>query len=287
MIEVDHLPELHDPVVIAAFEGWNDAGEAATSVLAHLIDAWGAEPVAAIDPEDYYDFQVNRPRVGVVDGVRRITWPTTRVLLAPRAIGGRDVLLVQGIEPSTRWRSFVVELITFADEVDAGLVLCLGALLADVPHTRPLPVGVFSDDEQLTHTLDLEPSTYEGPSGIVGVLADAATQADIATMSCWVSVPHYAGGAPSPKATLALLDRVEELLEVSVPRGDLEELSRAWERGVNELAESDDEVAEYVTALEQAQDTAERPEASGDAIAREFERYLRRRDEPGAGSGPS
>nr|WP_218881127.1 PAC2 family protein [Kineosphaera limosa] len=272
---------MQDPVVIAAFEGWNDAGEAATCVVDHLAQVWDAQPIAAIDPEEYYDFQVNRPRVGVApDGVRRITWPTTRVLHAAKERAGRDILLIQGIEPSTRWRSFVVELLALADDVDATMVVCLGALLADVPHTRPLPVGVFSEDAVLTHTLDLEPSTYEGPTGIVGVLADAAHQAQIPTVSAWVSVPHYAGGTPSPKAALALLDHVEDLLDLRVNRGDLEELSKAWERGVDELAASDDEVAEYVQALEQATDTAEHPEASGDAIAREFERYLRRRDDP-------
>ena len=282
MIEVDDLPELVDPIIIAAFEGWNDAGEAASSVVDHLAQVWDAQPVAAVDPEDYYDFQVNRPRVGMVDGIRRITWPTTRVLHAAGAIAGRDVLLIQGIEPSTRWRSFVVEFIALADEVDASMMLCLGALLADVPHTRPLPVGTYCDDAHLAHTLDLESSTYEGPSGIVGVLADAAHQSEIPTVSCWVSVPHYAGGAPSPKAALALLDQVEELLQLTLDHGDLEDLAKAWERGVDELAASDEEVAEYVEALEQATDTAEHPEASGDAIAREFERYLRRRDEPEA-----
>ena len=282
MIEVEDLPELVDPVVIAAFEGWNDAGEAATSVLDHLAQVWDADPIAAIDPEEYSDFPVNRPRVGATDGVRRITWPTTRVLYAPRSAAGRDVLLIQGIEPSTRWRTFVVELLSLADEVDASMVVCLGALLADVPHTRPLPVGVYSEDAQLAQDLDLDPSTYEGPTGIVGVLADAAHQAQIPTVSCWVSVPHYAGGTPSPKAALALLDHLDDLLDLRVSRGELEELARAWERGVDELAAGDEEVGEYVKALEQATDTAEHPEASGDAIAREFERYLRRRDEPGA-----
>ena len=208
MIEVEDLPELVDPVIIAAFEGWNDAGEAATSVVEHLALLWDAQPIAAIDPEEYYDFQVNRPRVGAIDGVRRITWPTTRVLHAPKAVAGRDVLLIQGIEPSMRWRSFVVEFIALADEVDASMMLCLGALLADVPHTRPLPVGVYSEDAHLTHALDLEPSTYEGPTGIVGVLADAAHQSDIPTMSCWVSVPHYAGGSPSPKVALKSRSRL-------------------------------------------------------------------------------
>ncbi len=277
MIEVEELPELQDPIVIAAFEGWNDAGEAASSVVGHLAECWGADPVAAVDPEDYYDFQVNRPRIGPIDGSRRITWPTTRLLLARQALDGRDVILLAGIEPSTRWRSFVVELLDFLTEIDASLVVCLGSLLADVPHTRPCPVGVYSEDPELTRLLDFDTPTYEGPTGIVGVLADACEQAGLPTLSCWVSVPHYAGGTPSPKAVLALLGRVEELLDASIPPGDFEELSRAWERGVDELAAGDEEVAEYVQALEQAQDTAEHPEASGDAIAREFERYLRRR----------
>ncbi|WP_312719515.1 PAC2 family protein [Mobilicoccus sp.] len=277
MIEVDDLPELTRPIVVAAFEGWNDAGDAATSVVAHLADLWGAEPIAALDPEDYYDFQVNRPRIGLHDGVRRITWPTTRVLLARDTGFGHDVLLVQGIEPSMRWRSFVIELLGLALEVDAELLVCLGALLADVPHTRPCPVITTTEDPTLADRFGAQPSTYEGHTGIVGVLADAAMQSDLPCVSCWVSVPHYAGGHTSPKATLALLSRIEGLLDLALPHGDLEELAHAWECGVDELASSDDEIGEYVQALESAQDTAESPEASGDAIAAEFERYLRRR----------
>ncbi|GMA39559.1 PAC2 family protein [Mobilicoccus caccae] len=281
MIEVEDIPELRRPIVVAAFEGWNDAGEAASSVIGHLAEAWGAEPVAAVDPEDYYDFQVNRPHVAFHEGTRRITWPTTRVLLATETGFGRDVLLIEGIEPSQRWRSFVVELLTLAHEVGAEMLVCLGALLADVPHTRPCPVFTTAEDPELLERHDLEPNTYEGHTGIVGVLADAAAQSDLPCVSIWVSVPHYAGGHNSPKATLALLGRLEEILDVPLPQGELDDLARAWERGVDELAGSDDEIAEYVQALESAQDTADRPEASGDAIAREFERYLRRRgDEP-------
>ncbi|WP_040160850.1 PAC2 family protein [Mobilicoccus massiliensis] len=277
MIEVEDLPELRRPIVVAAFEGWNDAGEAASSVIAHLADVWGAEAVAAVDPEDYYDFQVNRPRVGPHEGIRRITWPTTRILLARDTGFDHDVLLVQGIEPSMRWRAFVIELLTLAHEVDAELLVCLGALLADVPHTRPCPVFTTAEDPELIERYGLEESTYEGHTGILGVLADAAHQSDLPCVSSWVSVPHYAGGHNSPKATLALLNALESLLDLALPHGDLEDLSRAWERGVDELAGSDEEIGEYVQALESAQDTADRPEASGDAIAAEFERYLRRR----------
>ena len=277
MIELEDVPELDNPVVIAAFEGWNDAGEAATAAVDHLVDVWDAEPIAALDPEDYYDFQVNRPRVVLDEGRRRIHWRTTRVLVASSAGLDRDVILVQGIEPSFRWRAFTIELMEFAQEVGATTVITLGALMADVAHSRPIPVTATSDNEDTRHRLDLEMSTYEGPTGIVGVIADAANQVGIPSVSCWAAVPHYAGHTPSPKATLALVVRLEDLFDAPVEHGELDEDSRAWERGIDELAASDSEVAEYVESLEEAQDTADLPEASGDAIAKEFERYLRRR----------
>ncbi len=275
MIDLEDLPELNDPIMIVAFEGWNDAGEAASDALDRLAMLWGAEAVAALDPEDYYDFQVNRPRVLIEDGLRRIQWRTTRILLARPPELGRDVLFVSGIEPSFRWRRFTVELMQFAHEAGVGMMVTLGALMADVAHTRPIPVSASADDERTIHRYDLEHSTYEGPTGIVGVLADAANQAGLISISCWAAVPHYASHTPSPKATLALLRKVETLLKVSIDPGDLPEMIEGWEAHITELAENDDEVAEYVRALEQAQDTTELPEASGDAIAREFERYLR------------
>ncbi len=285
MLELEDVPPLNDPILIAAFEGWNDAGEAATAAIRHLVEVWDAEPIASLDPEDYYDFQVNRPRVLTLDGRRRIQWPTTRLLLARGTDMGRDVVLVEGIEPSIRWRSFTVELLEYAQELGVTSVITLGALLADVPHTRPIPVTATADDEQVRARFDAEASKYEGPTGIVGVLGDAAGQAGLTALTCWAAVPHYAGGSPSPKATLGLLTRLETVLNVAIPLGDLPEASRAWERGVNELAESDDEVAEYVQSLEEQTDTADLPEASGDAIAREFERYLRRRGDDGPPSG--
>ena len=279
MLHHEEIPELRDPIMIAAFEGWNDAGEAATSAIEHLVQAWGAEPVAAFDPEDFYDFQVNRPRVQRDAGGRLVHWPTTQLLLATSAPLDRDVLLVRGIEPSMRWRTFTSELLGFAEEFGVSLFITLGGLLADVPHTRPIPVTATSDDEVMRHRFGLEGSTYEGPTGIVGVLTDAAASVDLASLSCWAAVPHYAGGSPSPKATLGLVSKVEELLDVVVSHGELSDQARAWEHGVDELASSDDEVADYVHSLEEAQDTVELPEASGDAIAKEFERYLRRRGE--------
>ncbi len=285
MIELEDVPELRDPIVIAAFEGWNDAGQSATGVVEHLAGVWDATLVAAMDPEDYYDFQVNRPKVSVVNGERSLQWPTTRIMLARDTPMGRDVLLVLGIEPSVRWRTYSAELLAFAVHHGATLVVTLGGLLADVPHSRPIPVSVTSEDAQLREGRDVERSTYEGPTGIVGVISDQARQLDIPTLSCWAAVPHYAGGAPSPKASLALVGRLEEVLECVIDDEDLIEAARAWEIGVDELASSDDEVAEYVQALEQAQDTVDLPEASGDAIAREFERYLRKRGERGPGDG--
>ncbi|QDO88777.1 PAC2 family protein [Ornithinimicrobium ciconiae] len=277
MIDVRQVDDLDDPIVIAAFEGWNDAGESATHAVEHLVQAWDAEVIAVMDPEDYYDFQVNRPRVSIVSGQRQMTWPTTRVLLARDTPLGRDVILLLGIEPSIRWRSYVNEILTLATDHGATLLVTLGALLADVPHSRPIPVSVTSEDSDLREMHDVERSNYEGPSGIVGVLMDQAHQQDLPGLSVWAAVPHYAGGPPSPKATLALVGRLEELLGCVIDDGDLTEEARAWERGVDELAASDDEVKEYVEALEEAQDTVDLPEASGDAIAREFEKYLRRR----------
>jgi predicted ATP-grasp superfamily ATP-dependent carboligase len=288
VIELGDVPELRRPVVVAAFEGWNDAGEAASGAIEQLAREWDAEPVAALDPEDYYDFQVNRPTVELGDdGARRIIWPTTRILVARRPHLAQDIVLVDGIEPSMRWRAFVVELLRFAQDVGASMLVSVGALLADVPHTRPIPVTATSQDPDLIGRLGLEPSHYEGPTGIVGVLADAAGQAGLPALSLWAAVPHYAGGVPSPKATLALLRRIEELLDITVPLSDLPEEAQAWERGVDELADSDSEVADYVKSLEQAKDTADLPEASGEAIAREFERYLQRRrdDEPPRAQG--
>jgi len=284
VIELEDMPDLHEPVMIAAFEGWNDAGEAASAVIEHLAEVWDAEAVAAMDPEEYYDFQVNRPRVVAEAGQRRISWRTTRILVAQGTSLGRDVILVQGIEPSFRWRSFAVELMELAEAAGVTEVYTLGALLADVAHTRPIPVSATSDDSDTRHRLDLEASTYEGPTGIVGVLADAAGQVGLVSISAWAAVPHYAGHSPSPKATLALVSRLESLLDAPIDHGDLEDDARAWERGVDELASGDSDVAEYVESLEEAQDTAELPEASGDAIAKEFERYLRRRGVEGTES---
>jgi len=282
VIELDGIGKLTSPVIIAAFEGWNDAGEAASGVINHLSLAWQAAPAGAIDPEDYYDFQVTRPVTEVAEGrTERLIWPTTRLLVARQELAGRDVVLVQGIEPNMRWRAFCAELVTAFTEVRTGLVVLLGALLADSPHTRPVPVTAAASDPALAADLRAEPVDYKGPTGIVGVLQHACADAGLPAVSLWASVPHYVAQPPCPKATLALLRGVEDVLDVSLPLADLPAEARAWERGVDELAEQDSEVAEYVRTLEEAKDATDLPEASGDAIAREFERYLRRRRDPG------
>lgn len=202
-------------------------------------------------------------------------------------IGGdkpRDLVLVRGIEPSMRWRSFCNELLGFAHELGVELVVVLGALLGDTPHTRPVPVSGVTSDADLASRMNLEETKYEGPTGIVGILQEACTHAGVPAVSLWAAVPHYVSQPPNPKATLALLNRLEDLIDLRIPLGDLAEDARAWQLGVDQLAAEDSEVAEYVQSLEEARDTAELPEASGEAIAREFERYLQRRD-PDAGPG--
>jgi proteasome assembly chaperone (PAC2) family protein len=274
----DDLPVLHDPVVVVAFEGWNDAGDAATGAVEHLELIWDATPLAALDPEDYYDFQVNRPTVSLVEGVsRRIEWPTTRISVAQPPGTERHVVLIRGIEPNMRWRSFCDELIELCQELDAHTVIGLGALLADTPHTRPTPVTGSAYDAESARQWGLETSRYEGPTGILGVFQDACVQAGLPSLSFWAAVPHYVSQPPSPQATVALLQRVEEVLELAVPLGALPQQAEEWVTTVSEMANEDDEVVEYVRSLEERQTASDLSQANGDQIAREFERYLRRR----------
>ncbi len=285
MSEFDGLPVLRHPIAVAAFEGWNDAADASTATVEHLEQAWGAREVAAIDPEEYYDFQVNRPQVSLVGGeTRRIEWPTTRFSVATPPGADRDVLLVRGIEPSMRWRSFCAEVLEICHSLEVERVVVLGALLADVPYTRPLPISGSAVGRDLTERFDVTPTRYEGPTGIVGVLHDACVRAEVESLSFWVHVPHYANNPPCPKATLALLHRLEEVLDLPVPLGSLAEEAVEWEQKLRVAAEQDAELAEYVRDLEERSgDEGMRP-ASGDEIAQEFEKYLRRRG-PGNPAG--
>ena len=268
--------------LLAAFEGWNDAADAATGAIEHLETEWRAKPFGAIDPEDYYDYQVNRPTVRLVDGVtRRIEWPTTRISVAE--VGDGEVVLIRGLEPNMRWRAFCEELVDFAHELDVDSVVCLAALLADVPHTRPVDVHGSASDDATAAALGLTKSRYEGPTGIVSVFHEACHRAGLKVVTFWASVPHYVAQPPCPKATLSLLHRAEDALDIAIPLGDLPEQALAWEHGVDELAREDGEIAEFIASLEQREDETELPEASGDAIAKAFERYLRRRDNPPRG----
>jgi predicted ATP-grasp superfamily ATP-dependent carboligase len=268
-------------------------------VVNHLGIAWQATPIGAIDPEEFYDFQVNRPVIEIEDGhTKRLVWPTTRLSLAralppdgtvPPTGLSRDVVLVHGIEPNMRWRAFSEELVHGLEDLGVEMVILLGALLADAPHTRPVPVSIGSSNASLASDVaDAGASRvdYKGPTGILGVLQHTCTGAGLPTVSLWAQVPHYVAQPPSPKATLALLRGVEDILDVPLPLADLPEEARAWERGVDELAQQDSEVADYVRTLEEAKDAMDLPEASGDAIAREFERYFRRHGGAGESTGP-
>ncbi|MFB2556126.1 proteasome assembly chaperone family protein [Herbiconiux liangxiaofengii] len=278
-------------LLLVAFEGWNDAGEAATGALKVLKEQLEVEPIAEVDTEEYFDFQFNRPNVVVDDdGKRVLEWPGATVYgpadsaQSTRADGAQVYLLI-GAEPSRNWRKFTAEIMATVVAEDISGVVLLGAMLADVPHTRPISVFSTSENPVVRSELDIERSTYEGPVGILSALAEAAENAGIPTVSVWASVPHYVHNAPSPKATLALLDKIEELVDVAVDRGELVDESTAWETGIDALAGDDDDMAAYIQQLEQARDTVDSPEASGEAIAQEFERYLRKRgdgrpDEP-------
>ncbi|HEX9230965.1 MAG TPA: PAC2 family protein [Jatrophihabitantaceae bacterium] len=295
-IEFDGWPELTDAVLVAAFEGWNDAGDAATGSIEHLELVWDSQPLMAIDPDEYYDFQVNRPTVSMVDGVtRRVSWPTTRLSVCRPPGAAFDLVLVRGIEPNMRWRAFCDELLDVIRALDVRVVVTLGALLSDTPHTRPTSVTGTSYDQASAVKYGLEKSRYEGPTGIVGVLQDACVAAGIPAISFWAGVPHYVSQPPNPKATIALLHSVEEVLDVPVPLAELPQQADEWQKLVDEMAAEDDEVTEYIRNLEQRDDEIDRGEmgaTSGDAIAREFERYLRRRDRghgfgSGSGHGPT
>ena len=281
-------PTLVEPVMIAAFEGWNDAGEAASTALEHLELTWDATPLTSIDPEEYYDFQVTRPHVRLNGGVtRRIEWQTTRLSVAQLPGTERHVVLVNGIEPNLRWQAFCRELLGHVERLGVTKVITLGALLTDTPHTRPTPVTGTAYDGASAKELRVEPTSYQGPTGIVGVFQNACVEAGVPAISFWAAVPHYVSQARVPKAAVALLHRIEEVLDVEVPLGALPEQAEEWERTVSEMAEADDEVREYVRQLEeQAEadaDTDSLSKASGDEIAADFERYLRRRGTGGSG----
>ncbi|GAA2992164.1 hypothetical protein JOD63_001422 [Microbacterium terrae] len=271
-------------VLVAAFDGWNDAGEAASSAVTKLRDEGSYEPVFSVDPELYFDYQYTRPQMTAdADGRRSLRWPEATLLRPTRRSRGTQLWLLTGVEPARAWQAFATEFVDVALREDITGFIAIGSMMSDVPHTRPISVFAGSDNEQLRGALELERSTYEGPVGILSVLGAAADAAGIPAASLWASVPHYvAGHTPSPKATLALLDRLEDLTGAAVPRGDLATEAAAWEASIDAAAADDEEMTEYIHQLETTRDTWDSPEASGDAIAQEFERYLRR-----GGDGPT
>ena len=278
-MEILHLPPLRAPVMIAAFGGWNDAGEAATSAISHLASMWTFTSIAQVDPEEYYDFQVNRPTVfHDEEKQRQLLWPTTEIFAVATPELPFDLVLVKGIEPSMRWKNFTNELLDLADDLDVAMIITLGSLLADSPHSRPMPVTKSAANAAIAARFGVEMSAYEGPTGILGALQDAAVRRGIDAISLWSAIPHYASLSPSPKATLALLNALEDFLNISLPQGDLQSQAKVWEISIDELAREDSDIAEYVRQLEESKDAADLPEATGESIAREFERYLRRKN---------
>jgi proteasome assembly chaperone (PAC2) family protein len=285
---MDHVqwrerPELRSPVLVCAFKGWNDAGEAATAALGFLADSFDATEVARIDPEEFYDFTAVRPTVTMSDGLSRVLeWPENTLHAAAVAGADHDLLLFQGVEPSLRWRAFCETIIQMARDLGARTVITLGALLADVPHTRAVPMTGICSDELLVRRLGFEQSTYEGPTGIVGVLHHQATEAGLTAVSLWASVPHYVAAAPNPKAALSLIRSFEGVAGIAVDALDLEQSAEEYERQVNAAVNTDPDVKSFVERLEKTIDEVQEdspPERipSADAIARDFQKFLKQK----------
>jgi predicted ATP-grasp superfamily ATP-dependent carboligase len=283
-LRITGRPQLERPVLIAAFRGWNDGGQGASLAGAYLARAWAAVEFASIDPESFYDFQATRPMVSLVDGyTRKVEWPENTFLHAPLPGGARDAIILLGVEPNLRWRSFAAQVSGLANELHVELVVTLGSLLADVPHTRPAPVTGSANDRELIERLGLQASRYEGPTGIVGVLHDACMQAGIPSASLWAAVPHYVSLTPSPRAAKALVERLAGLLGADVDTAELDEAADSYAQQVSEAVASDEETSAYVQELErrvdELADEAELP--SGDSIAAELTRFLRDRENGG------
>jgi proteasome assembly chaperone (PAC2) family protein len=289
-LEWEYRPDrLRAPALVCAFKGWNDAADAASTALTFVGSALGAQRFAKIDPEEFYDFQSARPQVQMVDGeTRQIVWPAVEIYEARVPRAPRDLILLVGTEPSMRWRTFTKVIVELAEALSTQLVVTLGALLADVPHSRPVSVTGLASDPVLISRLGLTRSSYEGPTGIIGVLHAACQQDGLPSASLWASVPHYVAATPNPKASLALVRKVEGLLGVVVDASELEAAATEYERQVNAAVQSDPDVQAFVERLEQAVtddiDDDPGPLPSGDTIARDLQRFLRQRGEdPGAG----
>ena len=289
MIREERSVQLRDPVLITAFRGWNDAGDAASFAAAHLGRVWSAEKFASIDPEEFYDFQAVRPQVELVDGVtRKITWPSNEFWSARPDGAPHDLIVFVGTEPSLRWRSFSDLIVRLAKQHGVKLVVTFGALLADVAHSRPVHVTGTAVKPEIIERLNLQRSRYEGPTGIVGVLHDELGRAGIDSASLWAAVPHYLAVSPNPKAALALTQKATDLIQVPADVDALERASAAYEQRVAEIVASDDDVQAYVRLLEERTDEREQLEEmdpsdlpSGESLAAELENFLRNRKPPG------
>ena len=279
-LELDQTFPRNTTIVIAAFGGWNDAGQSATDALEHLLDVWHSEEIIDLPGDEFYDYQFNRPEVSIgPSGDREIAWPGTTIFRASSdALPDTKIFLVHGVEPSMRWKQFCSEILSHIEKGESTVLVTLGALLADVAHTRPIPVSGTTSNKRLQAISGFESSKYEGPTGILGILQSEFEVQGIPAVALWAAIPHYVSAPPCPKATLALIRGLEDLLDIAIPVVELVEEARAWQLGVDELSTDDEEILEYVRSLEETQDTAELPEATGEAIAREFERYLRRRE---------
>ncbi|HXY81584.1 MAG TPA: PAC2 family protein [Gaiellaceae bacterium] len=289
-LNVSFRPALRRPVLVAAFRGWNDGGQGASLAGGYLAKQWRATRFAEIEPEDFYDFQATRPHVSLVDGMtRRLDWPENAFYHAEIPGGDRDAVVLLGVEPNLRWRTFSGLVLELAQDLGVELLVTLGSLLADVPHTRPAPVTGAATDPALVEELGLEPSRYEGPTGIVGVVHDACRQAAVPSVSLWAAVPHYVSLAPSPRAALALVRRLGELLRVDIDLAELEQASDEYSEQVSEAVSTDAETAAYVEELERRVDMLEAADdlPSGDTLAAELTRFLREREEEDeSGDGP-
>jgi predicted ATP-grasp superfamily ATP-dependent carboligase len=285
---VSSRPDLRRPVLVAAFRGWNDGGQGATLGGGYLAKQWGAESFAEIDPENFYDFQAVRPNVSLEDGLtRKLEWPSNTFLNAPIPGLDRDAVILLGVEPNLRWKTYTALVLGLVQELEVELVVTLGSLLADVPHTRPAPVSAAASDSSLVEELGVEPSRYEGPTGIVGILLDACRREEIPSVSLWAAVPHYVSLAPSPRAALALCRRLGELIGADIDVAELEQAAEEYNEQVTEAVASDSETAAYVEELERRVDMMEAAEElpSGESLAAELTRFLREREENGDDAG--
>jgi proteasome assembly chaperone (PAC2) family protein len=275
-------PELRNPIMVCAFKGWNDAAGSATSALTTLADSLPLERVATVDPEEFFDFQDTRPTIQVIDGTyREIEWPETEILVATAESAPRDLVIVLGTEPNLRWRTYSETLLKVADELGVVTVAVLGALIADVAHTLPVPVTGLASDPELVAGLELEKANYEGPTGIVGVIHELCRQREIPSVSLWAAIPHYVAAVPSPKAALSLVGLIERVTGVAADTSALEREASEYEEQIDRAVAADSDIEEMVTRIEEQQRSRVETSLdvpSGEAIAREFQRFLRHRD---------